>query len=79
MPKGALTNQQWRVRLHSYANGQFTFSTGQKPQKGSYWAKELGKIESCPKHKAASSVDVFGRSIICRCGYHNKVQCISIK
>ena len=26
-------------------------------QRGSQWAKELGRIESCPKHRADSSVD----------------------
>lgn len=73
MPKTGLDASQWRSRLHSYATGKFYFSRGQRPQRGSKWAKEVASIEGCPKHRARSGRDVFGRAILCHCGYHKEM------
>ena len=74
MPKQALSKMEWKERMKQYAVGSFQFARGQKPQKGSFWAKELMRIEACPLHKSTSKVDVMGRELHCYCGYHsNKV------
>ena len=49
--KEGLTAEQWNARLKQYAAGSFTFGRGQRPGKGSKWAKKLKTIESCPKYK----------------------------
>lgn len=71
MPKKALTATEWRQRLHSYASGTFRFGRGQRPQPNSYWARELANVEACPKHETkAQGIDVLGRKLLCKCGYH---------
>ena len=73
MPKTGLSPTQWKQRLRSYARGEYSFARGQKPPRDSQWAKELAKIEKCPRHRAAG-LDVFGRPVGCRCGYHSQQQ-----
>jgi len=51
--------------------GKFVFGSGQKPPPSFHWGKELAAIDNCPKHKTTYSTDVFGRAIVCLCGYHN--------
>ena len=70
MPKTGLNSAEWQERLSSFANGNFQFGRGQKPPKGSRWAKVLEAIVQCPKHCNASYVDIQGRQIACQCGYH---------
>ena len=71
MPKEGLTAEQWNARLKQYAAGSFTFGRGQRPGKGSKWAKKLKTIESCPKYKNPNKLDPYRRRICCKCGYHS--------
>ena len=79
MPKTGLSDKEWRERLKSYASGKFVYGRGQRPQKDTYWAKQVEKIERCPFQPSSSgSRDVFGRALTCDCGYHtDKVQTAS--
>ncbi len=45
MSKIGLKPSEWRKRLQEYAEGTFTFGSGQEPPKGSIWATEVAKIE----------------------------------
>ena len=67
MPKTVLTAAEWKRRLSSYAQGEFSFGRGRRPPK---WAKELENINNCPRHRSVADTDPFGRKILCRCGYH---------
>ena len=70
MPKTGLSSSQWRQRLHLFAQGKFDFGRGHRPRKGSDRARELERIEKCPKHRNSVLVDPFGRRTQCNCGYH---------
>ena len=71
MPKDGMSASEWRARLRKYSRGDFVFKRGQKPHGDSRWSRELAGIEKCPKHKATSATDVFGKELVCRCGYHD--------
>ena len=71
MPKAGPSPFQWKRRLEAFARGEYAFSTGQKPRKGSRWHKVLCAIEDCPRQgKPASAKDPFGKPLVCKCGYH---------
>lgn len=72
MPKEGLSNDEWNCRLERYANRNFVFGRGQRPPKGSRWAKILEKIDQCPLHKSLGSVNLFGSKIVCNCGFHKE-------
>ena len=72
MPKTGLTNRQWRERLSLFAQGKFWFGRGQRPKKGSDKARELERVEKCPKHRNLALTDPFGRRIQFLCGYHQQ-------
>ena len=69
MPKVGQDQGEWLRRLRQYAMGQFHFSTGQRPPKGSHWAKQLASIDKCAC-KGGHRRDLFGRPLTCTCGYH---------
>ena len=71
MPKDGMSASEWRARLRKYSRGDFVFKRGQKPRGDSRWSRELAGIEKCPKHKATSATDVFGKELVCRYGYHD--------
>jgi hypothetical protein len=75
MPKTGLTPKEWNLRLREYARGTFNFGRGQKPPTKSHWAKEVEKIDSCPKHQTTATVNVLGQPIVCRCSYHAPTVC----
>ena len=75
MPKQGLTDKQWHTRLQHYASGTFKFGRGQKPSKGSEWAKKLESIDACPKHRNKSLWDPLKRPIPCKCGFHSVSMC----
>ena len=71
MPKAGPSPLEWKRRLEAFARGEYAFSTGQKPRKGSRWHKVLCAIEGCPRRgKPASAKDPFGKPLVCKCGYH---------
>ena len=71
MPKAGPSPLEWKRRLEAFARGEYAFSTGQKPRKGSRWHKVLCAIEGCPRQgKPASAKDTFGKPLVCKCGYH---------
>ena len=71
MPKAGPSPLEWKRRLEAFAQGEYAFSTGQKPRKGSRWHKVLCAIEDCPRQgKPASAKDPFGKPLVCKCGYH---------
>lgn len=63
--------------MQNYALGKYRFGRGEKPQKNSHWAKELVKIDACPKHQNPSRMDALGKVIVCLCGYHEQSQEVS--
>ena len=72
MPKIGLTKSEWRERLSLFAQGNFKFGKGQRPPRGSDRARELERVEKCPKHSNTMQIDPFGRKIQCLCGYHQQ-------
>ena len=70
MPKEGLSQREWNERLEKSAAGTFQFGRGQRPPKGSPWAKKLQTVEKCPRHLNKSGVSPFGKRINCICGYH---------
>ena len=74
MPKAGPSPLEWKRRLEAFARGEYAFSTGQKPRKGSRWHKVLCAIEDCPRQgKPASAKDPFGKPLVCKCGISTKV------
>ena len=71
MPKEGLSASEWKEHLRQYSRGDFTFKRGRKPRGDSRWSKEMAAIDKCPKHKSTSATDVYGKKIVCHCGYHN--------
>ena len=61
------------VRLPVLRGSTSTFKRGQKPCGDSRWSKELAAIDKCPKHKSTSANDVYGKKIVCHCGYHDRL------
>lgn len=57
MSKKGLSKKEWQQRLILFAQGKFVFGRGHHPRKGSYRAKELAKVETCPKHRNSVQVD----------------------
>ena len=72
MPKTDLTNRQWKEKLSLLAQGKVWFGRGQRPKKASDKARELERVEKCPKHRNPVLTDPFGRRIQCLCGYHQQ-------
>ena len=68
MPKTGLEAKEWERRLRLFAQGKFEFGRGHAPPPGSLWAKKKAEIMKCPVGKA--KIDVFGRKVVCTCGYH---------
>ena len=66
MPKIGLSDSQWRQRLQLFAEGKFDFGRGHRPRKGSDRAKELERVEKCPRFRTSMRL----RGIQCYCGYH---------
>ena len=64
MPKTGLSRTEWRRRFLLYANGQYKFSRGERPARGTPQDKELSTIEGCPKHLNTSARNVFGGTVI---------------
>ena len=77
MPKTGLTDREWKERLGSFAAGKFQFGRGQRPPKKSKRALQLLAVESCPKHRSSQKMDVFGRIVECKCGFHSNVSNIA--
>ena len=78
MPKTGLEKKEWQNRLKMYANGKFAFQRGQRPPANSAWAREISMIETCPRHKSVTGIDLFKKPILCVCGYHSaKIQVCS--
>ena len=80
MPKKGPTTSEWKNWLRQYAQGEFIFQRGKKPQKGSVWAGVLQTIHSCPRHRNPNILNALGNPIECSCGYHDvccKVQLMS--
>ena len=77
MPKAGPSPLEWKRRLEGFARGEYTFSTGHKPRKGSKWHRDLCAIEVCPRHGKptnGNARDPYGRPLVCKCGYHiNKI------
>ena len=69
MPKKGLTNREWHQRLSLFAQGKFEFGRGHRPKKGTERAKELEKVEKCPKHRNPVLLDPLGRTIQCNLGH----------
>ena len=74
MPKTGMSDSEWRERILSFVEGKFEFGRGQRPPKGSSRAKQLQGVESCPKHCNKQLLDVLGRKIQCKCGFHQNVR-----
>ena len=80
MPKKGPTTSEWKNWLRQYAQGEFIFQRGKKPQKGSVWAGVLQTIDSCQRHRNPNILNALGNPIECSCGYHDvccKVQLMS--
>ena len=74
MPKLGKTPAEWRKRLDEFARG-IQFGRGERPRKGSVWAKELAEIEKCPRQGKPAASDLFGNRIVCSCGHHEVSAC----
>ena len=74
MPKEGKSDAEWNERLYQYAAGHFKFGKGQKPPAQSKWSKKLEKIEKCPRKTSSSSKDLFGKPVLCNCGYPTTVR-----
>lgn len=70
MPKVKLPVSQMEVSSAKLCSGQVQVWKRQKATEDLYWAKELAKIDGCPKHQNPSRVDALGKVIVCLCGYH---------
>ena len=68
MPKKGQSDAYWVDIMKRYARREYQFSTGKKPGHKK-WKMVLGTIDACPKNKGQRT-DVFGRHVICKCGYH---------
>ncbi|KAI9541789.1 hypothetical protein NQZ68_027154 [Dissostichus eleginoides] len=59
--------------MHQYAQGKHRFSTGQRP-KSKKWRSVIQRIDACPLtpifNLPLRYIDIFGRRILCKCGYH---------
>ena len=66
--KSAKTAAQWRERLQQVAAGR-PLGRGEHPPSGSPYRDVLAKISACPR-SSGSSVDLFGRPVSCKCGFH---------
>ena len=69
MPKEGKTDAEWKERLQQYAAGSFRFGKGRKPPPQSPWSKAIERIDKCPKK--SRSKDLFGKAVLCNCGYHH--------
>ncbi|KAK1893175.1 50S ribosomal protein L2, partial [Dissostichus eleginoides] len=63
----------WAGIMHQYAQGKHRFSTGQRP-KSKKWRSVIQRIDACPLtpifNLPLRYIDIFGRRILCKCGYH---------
>ncbi|KAG7325712.1 hypothetical protein KOW79_010637 [Hemibagrus wyckioides] len=59
----------WHDIMFKYAQGKYHFTTGKKPG-AKKWKDVLHSINNCPLHNKTHSHNIFGQSIICKCGYH---------
>ncbi|KAJ4925484.1 hypothetical protein JOQ06_018214 [Pogonophryne albipinna] len=63
----------WAGIMHQYAQGKHRFSTGQRP-KSKKWKSVIQRIDACPLkpifNLPVRYIDIFGRRILCKCGYH---------
>ena len=66
----ALPSHVWEKRLQSFAEEKRSFGRGELPPKASEYAKKIERIKSCPKHGNAHDIDVLGKPVACKCGYH---------
>ena len=48
MPKAGPSPLEWKRRLEAFARGEYAFSTGQKPRKGSRWHKVFVPLKTVP-------------------------------
>ncbi|XP_033752725.1 uncharacterized protein LOC117336340 [Pecten maximus] len=71
MPKKGQPDSYWEGVMKQYAAGKFKFSTGKKPGSRK-WKDTIRKIDECPRHLKMQTVDLLGRRILCKCGYHKK-------
>ena len=70
MPKTALSAQEWRLRLHSYAEDTLLFDRGQKSQQGSHWARGLEKQGTRWSHQLMSLGHPFSAAVGTTRRYH---------
>ncbi|KAK1893377.1 50S ribosomal protein L2 [Dissostichus eleginoides] len=70
----------WAGIMHQYAQGKHRFSTGQRP-KSKKWRSVIQRIDACPLtpifNLPLRYIDIFGRRILCKCGYHVNTRCDS--
>ncbi|KAI4805633.1 hypothetical protein KUCAC02_010236 [Chaenocephalus aceratus] len=63
----------WAGIMHQYAQGKHRFSTGQRPE-SKKWKSVIQRIDACPLtpkfNLPVRYIDIFGRRILCKCGYH---------
>ena len=71
-PTVGLSDSEWRKKLQSFVNGQFSFGRGERFRKGSKWLQRLEAIKICPKQRNVT-VDVFGRKLSYNCGFYSSV------
>ncbi len=68
MTKTGKSSAYWNDICHRYAQGTFQFSTGKRPG-SKKWKEALERIDACPLQRG-NKVDLFGRQIVCTCGFH---------
>jgi len=68
MTKTGKSSAYWTDICHRYAQGTFQFTTGKRPG-SKKWKEALERIDACPLQKG-NKVDLFGRHIVCTCGFH---------
>ena len=73
MPKKGRTDAYWNDQLRQFANGEVKFGVGQTPGKPK-WKEALKKVMACPRHGRVQTIDLLGRTIPCKCGYHEVCQ-----
>ena len=69
MPKTGKPDCYWNEVMRQYASGDFKFKTGQTPG-SKKWKNIRKQIDKCPCHMKINLTDLFGKSVVCRCGYH---------
>lgn len=70
MPKGALPDSEWDIRLRRLAKGH-SLGKGEAPRPGTIHYDRYRAIICCPlTHKAPGQRTLFGAPAACTCTYH---------